>query len=50
MPGGPYGTVSPADGAIRATVQVRERLQSRCIHVDLAADGRLAVRTTKGAC
>lgn len=50
LPGGPYRSVVLGDDELRATVEVRHRLQSRCIRVRIDAWGEVDLDITHGGC
>ncbi len=50
LPGGPYRHATLGMETFRATAEVRYRLQSRCIHVQLDGDGRVDTQIEKSEC
>lgn len=50
VPGGPYRVTSLGSEQFTATAEVSERLQYRCIHVEVNASGEVSTKITKGRC
>ena len=50
LPGGPYRHATLGTETFRASAEVRYRLQSRCIHVQLDGDGQVDTQIEKSEC
>lgn len=50
LPAGPYRRAHLGTETFRATVEIRHRLQYRCIHVELDGDGQVDTEIENSQC